>query len=132
MVRKLLRSAVTVTVTVVLAGTVLFGVGAWRRSQDTNWCREAAGEELTDRQRSVCISHRQRQRAFFGAVWRTGGREMAECGFRLAQLQLLTDPEPRRAILVPYGLDPSSFDSGSRADQSRFIQACAAAPRLAG
>lgn len=132
MARRLLRSIVTVATAAILTGTALFGVGAWRRSEDTNWCRKAAtGGKLLDRQRSACATHRERQRVFFGSVWRTGGREMAECGFRLAQLQLLPEPEARQAILQRYGLDPSGFDSGSRADQARFIEACGSAPQQA-
>jgi hypothetical protein len=60
----------------------------------------------------------------FGSVWRTGGEEMAECGFQLAQLQLLPDHDARQAILEQYGLDEAGFDSGSREDQNRFIRAC--------
>ena len=49
---------------------------------------------------------------------------MAECGFHLAQLQLLPDHEGRLTILEQYGLDQAGFDPGSRDDQTRFIRAC--------
>ena len=130
MARKLLRQAVTLATSLLLIATGLFGVATWRRSGDTEWCRKAtAGNEVAsealDQQRSTCAVQRQRQRVMFGSVWRSGGRAMAECGFQLTQLQLLADAEARGAILEPHGIDPSDFDSGSRQDQDRFVQACA-------
>ena len=133
MARSLLRQTVTLASALVVAATALFGTGLWRRSQDTAWCRNATAAtdgnqavtpNLLERQRSVCVAHRQDQRIMFGSVWRTGGQRMADCGFELARLQLLPDPETGRAILKARGLDSSSFDPGSRADQSRFIDAC--------
>ena len=142
MVRSLLRQIVTVATALAIAATALFGVGLWRRSQDAAWCRDATVStggnhsvtlDLLERQRSVCVSHREGQRVMFGSVWRTGGQRMAECGFELARLQLVPDPETRRAILKAHGFYSSSFDSGSRADQSRFIDACASdRPQEAG
>lgn len=134
MARTLLRQAVTLATALVIAAMALFGIGMWRQSQDATWCRQAtaisAGDQaavapdLLQRQRAVCVAHRRDQRIMFGSVWRTGGRRTAECGFELARLQLVGDPETRRAILEARGFDSSSFDSGSRADQSRFIDAC--------
>lgn len=142
MVRKALRRTVPLAISLIVIGTTVFGMGLWRRSGDAKWCRNAttSGEvaetahALTqtpdlERQRSACAVQRQRQRVMFGSVWRTGGREMAECGFQLARLQLLSDPEARDAILQPYGLEDGGFDAGSREGQSRFVQACASNDR---
>jgi hypothetical protein len=129
-----------VTVTLALMATALVGIGVWRRSEDAEWCRkattrpspetaEASVSDFLEQQRSACATHRQRQRVMFGSVWRSGGEEMAECGFHLAQLQLLPDHDGRQAILGQYGLDEAGFDPGSREDQNRFIRACAANDR---
>lgn len=141
MARTPLRQLLTLAMPVIIASAGLFGVGLWRRSEDTRWCRGATatagnvgntveaqagiGGTLED-QRSACATQRQRQRVLFGAVWRTGGEELAACGFGLARLQMLTDPQARGAILASYRLESSGFDAGSREDQDRFIRACVA------
>jgi hypothetical protein len=64
---------------------MFLGVGWWRRSDDTKWCRQAAASGmvagdhpfdsgLLDEVRSACTVQRERQRRIFGAVWRSGGR----------------------------------------------------------
>jgi hypothetical protein len=137
MARKLLRQVVTIGTAVLLAAGLFVGLGLWRRSGDTKWCRQAAaggvaaGERPTrpdvlDQVHSACIIQRQRQRSFFGAIWRTGGREAALCGFELARMQLVsyTDPEGHHAVLERYGIDASEFEVSSREDQDRFVNAC--------
>jgi hypothetical protein len=136
MARKLLRQAVTVATSLILIAVAVFAMASWRRSGDAEWCRKAttgaevaSDSDVLEQRRSSCAVQRQRQRVMFGSVWRTGGQAMAECGFQLAQLQLLADAEARRAILEPYGIDASGFDSGSRQDQDRFVQACSTGDR---
>ncbi len=138
MPRSLLRQTVSLAAALSIAATALFGIASWRRAQDTAWCREATGgpaahqaapSEDLERQRSSCVAHRRDQRVVFGSVWRTGGRTMAECGFDLARLQLVSDPAARAAILEAHGFDPAGFDAGSRADQSRFIEECSSSRR---
>lgn len=141
MVGKVLRQGLTIATSLALAASLFFGFGLWRRSQDTKWCRDAtaaavgatqAGHvqpgvaDFIEQQRSACVVQRQRQRQMLGAVWRTGGQRVAECAFQLARLQLVADqdPEERRAILEQFGFDPSTFDTGSRVDQDRFVEAC--------
>lgn len=62
----------------------------------------------------------------FGSVWRTGGREAAQCGFELARLQLISDEDPYwyRAVLAQYGVDDPGFEISTREDQDRFVNAC--------
>lgn len=136
MARKLLRQVVTIGTAVALAAGLFFGLGLWRRSGDERWCREAAATGVAaerpispavlDQVESACIVQRQRQRSYFGAVWRTGGRETAFCGFELARMQLVsdTDPESHRAVLTRYGIEASGFEVSSREHQDRFINAC--------
>lgn len=138
MARKLLRLTVTIAASLALTATTFFGIGVWRRSEDAKWCRNATARgavsgdpqsltpDLLEQQRSACVVQRQRQRVMFGSVWQKGGPAMAECGFELARLQLLSDEDPkaRAAILERYGIDDSGFLTSSRDDQNRFIQAC--------
>lgn len=137
MARKLLRQTATIGTALLLAVSLLFGVGQWRRSQDAKWCQRgaaggvAAGEkrltpDVLDEVHSACIVQRQRQRSLFGATWRTGGREAALCGFELARMQLISyhDREAHRAVLERYGVDHSDFEVSSREDQDRFVDAC--------
>lgn len=137
MARKLFRQVVSIGTAVLLAAGLFYGLGLWRRSGDEKWCRQAAasgiaagerpiGARVLDQVGSACIVQRQRQRSFFGAIWRTGGREAAFCGFELARMQLVSDtaPEDQRAILQRYGIDASTFELSSRQDQDRFINAC--------
>jgi hypothetical protein len=63
----------------------------------------------------------------FGAVWRTGGQETAECGFELARIQLITQKDPKAdgPLLAAYGItDPSNFDASGSEDADRFVRAC--------
>lgn len=138
MVRKVLRHTLTVGTSLALAVGLFFGVGLWRRLEDTRWCRTATagtvnttaaqpgGPDLVQEQRSACMVQRRRQRQMFGAVWRSGGQRAAACGFEMARLQLVIDHDPAaaRAILAKFGFDPSTFDTGSRVDQDRFVEAC--------
>jgi hypothetical protein len=137
MARKLLRQVVTIGTAVVLTAGLLFGLGLWRRTGDAKWCREATAvgmaaaerpmsPDVLDEVHSACIVQRQRQRSFFGAIWRTGGREAALCGFELARMQLIsyTDPDGHRPVLERYGVDASEFEISSREDQDRFVRAC--------
>ena len=139
MARKLLRQTVAIATGLLLMAAMFFGLGLWRRSGDVKWCRDAAvglvdtgpsplPGDLVDQVRSVCTVQRQRQRTMFGAVWRTGGQRSADCGFEVARLQVVSDrdPDARSAILEKFGFADSDFDSGSRTDQDRFVQACLA------
>lgn len=144
MARKLLRHTVTIVTPVLLTGMLFFGLGLWRRSGDTKWCRQASsaavagGQGLTpvllEDARTACIVQRERQRVIFGAVWRKGGQETARCGFELARLQLFSDRDPGLgdAILQRYGIDGSGFERSSREDQDRFVKACLSNRRPAG
>ena len=142
MAKRLLSSVVTVLATLSLMAGVLFGVGTWKKSEDTKWCQRAVmggtlmgtsqltAPALVRQQQSVCVEHRQRQRQMLGAFWRNGGAAMAECGFDLARLQLLSQyPEARRAIVARYGIDEHDFSGGSRDEQDRFVRACSAKAR---
>ncbi len=137
MARRLLRQTAAVGTGLLLAASLFFGLGLWRRSEDAKWCRQAAagsaaaGEkrltpDVLDQVHSACVVQRQRQRALFGAIWRTGGREAARCGFELARMQLISyhDPEGHRAVLERYGVDDPEFEVSSREDQDRFFNAC--------
>jgi len=145
MIRRLLPRLVTVTTTVAVMAGTLFAVGVWRESADRRWCERAVtggaglgdpqlvGADLVDQQRSACARERQRQRLLFGAVWRKGGPPMAECGFELARLQMLSpNADARRAILEPYGLDDPDFSGGDQVQQDRFLRACLAKTRHPG
>jgi len=137
--RRHLGSVVTVAATLSLMTAVLFGVGAWRKSQDTKWCQMAVRggtvsadpglttRDLVAQQHSVCTEQRQRQRLMFGSLWRKGGTVMAGCGFDLARVQLLVEfPEARRAIAAQYGIDDPGFEGGGLDQQDRFLRACVA------
>ena len=138
MARRLLGSIVTVMTTLSLMAAALFAVGMWRKSEDTKWCQNAVMggsvsanpgrtmPALVAQQRSACAQQRERQRMMFGALWRKDGEAMAICGFDLARLQLLPDPDARRAIATRYGIDDPNFGGGDRDEQNRFIRACAA------
>ena len=129
----------TVALSALMTTGAFFGVGAWRRAQDTGWCEKAVmagtvagdpqplSDDLAAKQRDACAVQRQRQRVMFGAVWRKDGAVMAACGFDLARLQLLPDQESRTALLQRYGLpvDPT-FDGVGLDEQAKFIKACVA------
>jgi len=138
MVRRLLRQIVPVAASLIFTAGSFFAIAGWRRSGDAKWCRDATvvntqpggtqtvAPELVERERAACAIQRQRQRAVFGAIWRTGGQETAECGFTWARFQIRTidDPEAAAAILGPYGIDDTDLEPSSREDQQRFINAC--------
>ena len=142
MLKRHLGSALTVVVTLGLMAGSLFAVGLWRKSADTTSCQKAVNggivsqdpalkePEFLAQQRSACAQQRQHQRMLFGAFWRKGGTAMAECGFELAQLQLLdTYPDARKALASRYGIDEPDFDGVGRDAQDRFIKACLAQGR---
>ena len=137
MIRRPLRQILPVAASLILTAGTLFAVATWRRSEDAKWCRNAPAisalpgdaqsvdENLLEQERAACLTQRQRQRAMFGAVWRTGGREMAECGFEWARYQVRTylAPESAAAVLAPYGID-EPLEPSSHEDRDRFIRAC--------
>jgi hypothetical protein len=137
MIRRLLRPIVPISASLILTAGTLFAVATWRRSEDAKWCRNAApmsalpGDaqpvdgKLVEQERAACLTQRQRQRSVFGAVWRAGGPEMAECGFVWARYQMRTymTPEAAAAVLAQYGID-EALEPSSREDQDRFIRAC--------
>lgn len=135
MIRRLLRPIVPVAASLLLTAGTFYAVAAWRRSEDAKWCRNATAvsalpgdqsvaEKLVEQERAACLTQRHRQRAMFGAVWRTGGREMAECGFGWARYQMRTYmAEAAAAVLAQYGID-ETLEPSSREDQDRFIRAC--------
>ena len=119
-------------------------VGHIRHSEDAAWCRKVTpsvikvkgvdqpvpAEELASA-RAACVAERQAQRGLFGAVWRTGGEEMAGCGVDWGRYQQISDGDPAGAVATvvkPYGIT-GSLDPGSREDQQRFITACVAKKR---
>ena len=142
MLRRLLRPILTVAITALLTTGTFYGIGAWRRAQDAGWCEKAVmggtvagdpqalSDDLAARQRNACAVQRQRQRVMFGAVWRKDGVVMAQCGFDLARLQLVTDQGTRTDLLQRYGLpDDPSFDGDGMEEQDTFVKACVAKSR---
>lgn len=137
MARKLFHQAVAIATGLVMMAGMFFGLGLWRRSQDSRWCQHATasgvmggGEPVTSQlvaqMRSACSLHRERQRVMFGAVWRRGGPDTARCGFELARLQLIS------GHLQQYGFGGSAFEASNRNDQDRFVKACLAQNRSEG
>ncbi len=138
MAGKLLRTTLSIAAPSILILAVLFAAGVWRRSDDNRWCRNATvgtdvpaaaravAATVVKRQHALCTEQRQRQRQMFGALWRTGGRATAECGFELARLQLLSYEAPGAAasLLARHGIAQPEFDASSRADQTRFLEIC--------
>ncbi len=137
MARKLWRQTATIATALMLTPAMFFALALWRRSDDAKWCQHAAAggvvadirplsPDLLEQVRSACIVQRQRQRVMLGSVWRTGGREAAQCGFELARLQLLSyeDPGGYRAVLARFGVDDPEFDISTRQGQDRFVAAC--------
>lgn len=119
-------------------------VGHIRQSQDMSWCRKVTPTELNVKgqpqpippdqvaeARTACVAQRRAQRGLLGAVWKSGGEEMAACGVDWGRYQQLSDTDPTGAaatVIAPYGIkDP--LDGGSRSDQQRFINACLAKKR---
>ena len=119
-------------------------VGHVRQSQDAAWCRKVTPTVVkvkgvdqpveTDQlasARAACVAERRSQRGVFGAVWRTGGQEMADCGVDWGRYQQISDGDPAGAVATvvkPYGIT-KPLDPGSRDDQQRFITACLAKKR---
>ena len=118
-------------------------VGYVRHSQDVSWCRKVTPTEIIVKgvrqpvqpeqlaaARAGCVAQRRSQRGLLGAVWKTGGEEMASCGIDWGRYQQLsdTDAAAAAAVTAPYGL-AGPLDSGSRSDQQRFITACLAKHR---
>jgi hypothetical protein len=147
-VRKILGSSLPVVVAMALAfGAVAatgLVVGRVRHSQDEAWCRKATPTVLTlkgqpqpvppaelAQARAACVAERRAQRGLLGAVWKTGGAEMADCGVDWGRYQQLSDTDPDGAsatVVAPYGIT-APLDSGSRSDEQRFINACLAKKR---
>ena len=146
--KKLLGSTLSVVVAMALAlGAVAatgFVIGRVRQSQDVSWCRKVTPTVLTlkgqpqpvppdqlAQARAGCVAQRRAQRGFLGAIWKTGGEEMATCGVDWGRYQQLSDTDPAgaaKAVTAPLGItDP--LDAGSRSDQQRFITACLAGKR---
>jgi hypothetical protein len=132
----------TVAITALVMTGTFFGIGAWRRAQDSGWCEkvvmggtvagdpQALSDDLAAKQRDACELQRRHQRVMFGAVWRKDGTVMAQCGFDLARLQTVTDQGARTDLLQRYGLpaDPG-FDGVGMNEQDTFIKACVAKSR---
>jgi hypothetical protein len=143
-VRKILRSTLPMVASLALAVGAVGGVGLIvghvRHSQDTAYCRKVTptimiikgvqqpvpAEQLATN-RAGCVAQRRRQRGLLGAVWRSGGQEMAACGVDWGRYQQLTDTDPAAAdaVIKPYGTT-GTLDAGSRDDEHRFLTACVA------
>lgn len=117
-------------------------VGHFRHSQDAAWCRRVTPTVFTLRgvptpvpaaqlatARDACVAERRAQRGLLGAVWRTGGEQMAACGVEFGRYQQLaaTDPVGAEAVTAPYGITGPLDES--RSDQQRFINTCLKAKR---
>jgi hypothetical protein len=147
-VKKLLGSTVSMVAAVAVAFGAVIGtgliVGHMRQSEDTAFCQKVTPTTMMLRgaivpvpadqlaaSRAGCVAQRREQRGWFGAVWKTGGEEMATCAVDWGRYQQLSDTDTRAAtttILAPYGItDP--LDAGSRTDQQRFISTCLAKKR---
>jgi hypothetical protein len=139
MVKKLVSQILPFAASILVVVVAFGGLSLWRRSQDSSWCKDAAATSpfpqakiddpaaLANKERAACALQRQRQRSMFGAIWRTGGQETAECGFELARLQLITDRDPKAEgpLLARYGIDdPGKFDASSPESADRFVKAC--------
>jgi hypothetical protein len=139
MAKKLLRQMLPFASSLLIVAVAFGGLSLWRRSQDTGWCRDATATspvpeaqgtnaaDLRAKEQEACVLQRQRQRSIFGAVWRTGGQETAECGFELARIQLITDKDPKAEgpLLARYGItDTDKFDASSPESADRFVKAC--------
>jgi hypothetical protein len=144
-VRKILGSSFPVVLAIALAvgavGATGLVVGHIRHSQDESWCRKVTPTELNIKgqptpippdqlaeARAGCVAERRAQRGLLGAVWKSGGEEMAVCGVNWGRYQQLSDTDPTGAaatVIAPYGIkDP--LEPSSRTDEQRFINACLA------
>lgn len=146
--RKILGGAAPVVLAMAVALGAVVGtglvVGRLRHSQDEAWCRKVTPTVLTlkgepqpvppdqlAQARAACVSERRAQRGLLGAVWKSGGEEMAACGVDWGRYQQLSDTDPAGAaatVVAPYGIT-NPLDAGSRGDQQRFINACLAKKR---
>ena len=137
MLRRVFRQLLPFVAALAMVAVAFGGLAVWRRTADTKWCRTATANppagvaspapDLLKEERAACEIQRQRQRSMFGAIWRTGGQETAECGFELARIQLITakDPKAEGPLLAPYGItDPSKFDASGTEDAAGFVRAC--------
>jgi hypothetical protein len=146
-VERILVSTVSWTAAVALAVGGVAGAGAvmgrLRHEQDAAWCRKVTPteimvkgvEEPVDGQalqgaRAGCEAQRRSQRGTLGAVWKTGGLEMATCAVDWGRFQQLSDTDPAAAgsVTAAYGIS-GGLDAASRDDQHRFIAACLATHR---
>ena len=139
-----LRTVLSIAVALGAVAATGLIVGHIRHSQDESWCRKVTPTELNVKgqptpvppdqlaeARATCVDQRRAQRGLFGAVWKSGGEEMAVCGIEWGRYQQLSDTDPAGAtatVIAPFGIkDP--LDGGSRSDQQRFINACLANKR---
>ena len=146
--KKLLGGTFPVVVAVAMAAGALAAtglvVGHIRHSEDAAWCRKVTPtvikvkgveqpiepEQLASA-RAACVAQRRSQRGLFGAIWKTGGEEMAACGVDWGRYQQISGGDPAGAtatVVKPYGIT-GSLDPGSRTDQQRFMTACLAKKR---
>jgi hypothetical protein len=147
-VKKLLESTLPMAIALVLTAGVIaaagFVLGHVRQSEDAAWCRKVTPTEITVKgavapvpagqlatDRAGCVAQRRSQRGLFGAIWKTGGQEMADCGVDWGRYQQLSNGDTTAAVtqvVKQYGLS-TQLDPGSRDDQHRFITACLAQKR---
>jgi hypothetical protein len=147
-VKKLLGSTISMVTAMALAVGAVVGVGLVvghiRQSEDAAYCKKVTPTVVTLRgkpqtvpadvlaaARAGCEANRRAQRGWFGAVWKTGGEEMASCGVDWGRFQQLSGTDPTGAaatVAAPYGIT-GPLDGGSRSDQQRFINACLAKKR---
>ena len=146
--KKLLESTLPVVVSLALTVAAIAAaaliVGHVRQSDDAAWCRKVTPtvikvkgvdqpvqpEQLASA-RTACVAERRSERGMFGAVWKTGGQEMADCGVDWGRYQQISGGDPAGAtatVVKPYGIT-GSLDPGSRTDQQRFMTACLAKKR---
>jgi len=77
---------------------------------------------------SSCAKIRWSERGLFGAVWKTGGQEMAACNVewgRFQQFDGFDDRPAGDAVIAAYGIE-DSLDPGSLSDKNRFVKTCLA------
>lgn len=143
--KKLLESVLPPAIALLLTAGVIAAaglvVGHLRQSEDAAFCRKVTPTQImvkgvvTDvpadqlaTDRANCVAQRRSQRGIFGAVWKTGGEEMAECGIDWGRYQQLSNGDRTPTVdqvMTKYGLSPS-LDPGSLTDQHKFITACLA------
>ncbi len=143
--KKLLESTLPMAIAILLTAGVIAAagivVGHFRQSQDAAWCKKVTPTEITVKgvvtavpadqlatDRANCEAQRRSQRGIFGAVWKTGGQEMADCGIDWGRYQQLSNGDRTPTVdqvMTQYGLSPS-LDPGSLKDQHTFITACLA------